>query len=125
MQKSQKGKEIKENPLAYFGAQNRAVTAQDYQVRCLAMPSKFGSVAKAFVIQDSKLDANSPAATLASPDNQEEFIKLIEKTKQGPVTPSRQARWRIENVLEKTSKMRLKLMPKFSFFMLFQKRRKI
>ena len=72
-------KEIKENALAYFGAQNRAVTAQDYQVRCLAMPSKFGSVAKAFVIQDSKLDANSPAATLASPDNQEEFIKLIEK----------------------------------------------
>ena len=72
-------KEIKENALAYFGAQNRAVTAQDYQVRCLAMPSKFGSVAKAFVIQDSKLDANSPAATLASPDNQEEFIKLIKK----------------------------------------------
>ena len=72
-------KEIKENALAYFGAQNRAVTAQDYQVRCLAMPSKFGSVAKAFVIQDSKLDANSPAATLASPDNQEEFIRLINK----------------------------------------------
>ncbi len=72
-------KEIKENALAYFGAQNRAVTAQDYQVRCLAMPSKFGSVAKAFVIQDNKLDANSPAATLASPDNQEEFIRLINK----------------------------------------------
>tara|TARA_Y100000994_G_scaffold249303_1_gene260252 strand:+ start:447 stop:2474 length:2028 start_codon:yes stop_codon:yes gene_type:complete len=72
-------KEIKENALAYFGAQNRAVTAQDYQVRCLAMPSKFGSVAKAFVIQDNKLDANSPAGTLASPDNQEEFIRLINK----------------------------------------------
>ena len=72
-------KEIKENALAYFGAQNRAVTAQDYQVRCLAMPSKFGSVAKAFVIQDNKLDANSPSSTLASPDNQEEFIKLIQK----------------------------------------------
>ncbi len=72
-------KEIKENALAYFGAQNRAVTAQDYQVRCLAMPSKFGSVAKAFVIQDNKLDANSPSSTLASPDNQEEFIRLIQK----------------------------------------------
>lgn len=72
--------EIKENSLAYFGAQNRAVTAQDYQVRTLAMPSKFGSVTKAFVVQDGKLDANSPSGILASPENTEEFIGLVERT---------------------------------------------
>ena len=71
--------EIKENALAYFGAQNRAVTAQDYTVRSLAMPAKFGSVAKAFVIQDSKLDQNSPSGLLASPETQEEFLRLIDK----------------------------------------------
>jgi hypothetical protein len=73
--------EIKENALAYFGAQNRAVTAQDYQVRSLAMPAKFGSVAKAFVIQDNKLDANSPSSVLASPEQAEEFVDLVEKNK--------------------------------------------
>ena len=73
--------EIKENALAYFGAQNRAVTAQDYQVRSLAMPAKFGSVAKAFVIQDNKLDANSPSSVLASPEQAEEFVDLVEQNK--------------------------------------------
>ena len=67
--------------MAYFGAQNRAVTAQDYQVRSLAMPAKFGSVAKAFVIQDNKLDANSPSSVLASPEQAEEFVDLVEQNK--------------------------------------------
>ena len=74
-------KEIKENALAYFGAQNRAVTAQDYVVRCLAMPAKFGSVAKAFVIQDNKLDANSPASVIAAPESQKEFVDLVDKNR--------------------------------------------
>jgi hypothetical protein len=34
--------EIRQNALANFGAQNRAVTARDYQVRALSLPSKFG-----------------------------------------------------------------------------------
>ena len=68
--------EIKENALAYFGAQNRAVTAEDYTVRALAMPAKFGSVAKAFVVQDSKLDQNSPSGLIAQPKKQQEFLDL-------------------------------------------------
>ena len=44
------------------------------------MPSKFGSVTKAFVVQDGKLDANSPSGILASPENAEEFIGLVERT---------------------------------------------
>lgn len=42
--------ETRQNALAYFNAQNRVVTAQDYVVRTLAMPPKFGSVAKAYAI---------------------------------------------------------------------------
>ena len=38
--------EIKQNATAFFAAQNRVVTADDYIARCYAMPSKFGSVAK-------------------------------------------------------------------------------
>ena len=41
--------EIRENALANFASQNRAVTAKDYQVRVLSLPPKYGGVAKAFV----------------------------------------------------------------------------
>ena len=41
--------EIRENSLANFASQNRAVTAKDYQVRVLSLPPKYGGVAKAFV----------------------------------------------------------------------------
>jgi hypothetical protein len=51
--------EIKQNATAFFGAQNRVVTADDYISRIYAMPSKFGSVAKATVISDNNLNANS------------------------------------------------------------------
>jgi hypothetical protein len=48
--------EIRQNALAYFNAQNRAVTAQDYIVRAYSMPPKFGGVAKAFVTQDDQIN---------------------------------------------------------------------
>jgi hypothetical protein len=51
--------EIKQNATAFFAAQNRVVTADDYIARCYAMPSKFGSVAKATVMSDNNLNANS------------------------------------------------------------------
>jgi hypothetical protein len=69
--------EIRENALAYFSAQNRVVTANDYQVRALSMPTKFGSVAKAFAIADGKLDNNSPSSILASPNALQEFTDLV------------------------------------------------
>jgi hypothetical protein len=60
--------EIRQNALANFGAQNRTVTAKDFQVRVLSMPNKFGAVAKAFAVADGTLDNNSPASILASPN---------------------------------------------------------
>lgn len=60
--------EIRQNALAFFNAQNRAVTANDYTVRALAMPGKYGSVAKAFVVRDEQLNSigRSDSATLQS-----------------------------------------------------------
>ena len=69
--------EIRENALANFGAQNRAVTAKDYQVRVLSMPTKFGSIAKAFATADGTLDNNSPSSVLASPKALNEFTDIV------------------------------------------------
>jgi hypothetical protein len=69
--------EVRQNALANFGSQNRAVTANDYQVRALSMPSKFGAVAKAFAVADGTLDNNSPSSILASPNNLQEFTDLV------------------------------------------------
>lgn len=69
--------EIRQNALANFGSQNRAVTAKDYQVRALSMPSKFGGVAKAYAVADGTLDNNSPSSILASPNALQEFTDLV------------------------------------------------
>ena len=69
--------EIRQNALANFGSQNRAVTAKDYQVRALSMPTKFGSIAKAYATADGTLDNNSPSSILASPKALQEFTDLV------------------------------------------------
>ncbi len=48
--------EIRENALAFFNAQNRAVTVEDYGVRSYAMPSRFGKVSKAFAVRDEQIN---------------------------------------------------------------------
>ena len=70
--------EIRENALANFGSQNRAVTRKDYQVRALALPPKFGGIAKAFCAPDGELDNNSPSSILSNPDSLEEFTGLVQ-----------------------------------------------
>jgi hypothetical protein len=51
--------EIRENALANFSSQNRAVTAKDYQVRILALPARYGGVAKCYVAPYGELDNRS------------------------------------------------------------------
>lgn len=46
---------IREEAMANFAAQNRAVTKDDYILRCYAMPDRFGAIAKAYVEQDMQL----------------------------------------------------------------------
>ena len=70
--------EIRENSLANFGAQNRAVTRKDYQVRALSLPAKYGGIAKAYCAPDGELDNNSPASILSNPNSLEEFTGLVQ-----------------------------------------------
>lgn len=69
--------EIRQNALANFGSQNRAVTARDYAIRALSMPTRYGSVSKAFAIADGNLDNNNPSSILASPNALQEFSDLV------------------------------------------------
>ena len=58
--------EVRENAKAYFSAQNRSVTKEDYLVRAYALPPQFGSIAKAYVAPDfqiqTPLDDGGPTA---------------------------------------------------------------
>lgn len=47
--------QVRQEALANFAAQNRAVTVEDYILRCYAMPAKYGSIAKVFVENDTQL----------------------------------------------------------------------
>jgi len=51
--------EIRNNALANFSAQNRAVTQKDYEVRTFAMPSKYGAIAKVYAVTDTQLDISN------------------------------------------------------------------
>lgn len=48
--------EIRENALAFFNAQNRVVTSEDYVIRSYAMPGRFGTIAKVYAVKDEQLN---------------------------------------------------------------------
>ena len=61
---------LRQNAMAAFAAQNRAITREDYIARCYAMPSKFGSIAKAYIVGDTQQDTNDrdyPRDTISNP----------------------------------------------------------
>ena len=47
--------EIRFNAIANFASQNRAVTIEDYIIRTYAMPSRFGSVSKAYITKSKDM----------------------------------------------------------------------
>lgn len=51
--------ELRQNSLRAFNEQGRAVTLQDYTVRALSLPSKYGSVGKVYIAQDQLSNPNS------------------------------------------------------------------
>jgi len=53
--------------MATFATQQRAITAQDYIIRCYSLPSKFGSVAKAYVIQDQQINTDNGQQMIPNP----------------------------------------------------------
>ena len=78
--------EIRQNALANFGSQNRAVTRKDYQVRALSLPAKYGGIAKAYCAPDGELDNNSPSSILNNPNSLEEFAGLVQSMKDKNLT---------------------------------------
>jgi len=75
--------EIKNNTLANFATQNRAVTQKDYVVRTYGMPSKYGSIAKVYAVTDSQLDN-----ALALPETSSNSVP----SSQSPVNQNRRFR---------------------------------
>ena len=57
-------RETKENALAFFQAQSRAVTKDDYIVRAYSLPQRFGTVAKVHLSQDEQLSKVGMAENL-------------------------------------------------------------
>ena len=51
--------ELRQNSLKAFNEQLRTVTKEDYTVRALAMPPRFGSISKVFVTQDQLTSTQS------------------------------------------------------------------
>ena len=81
---------VRQDAIANFAAQNRTVTREDYIVRCFTMPSKFGSIAKAFIVQDDQVSSrgnriDNPLALnlyVLGYDNNKNFVTLNETVKQ-------------------------------------------
>ena len=56
--------ELRENSFRAFNEQSRTVTLQDYTVRALSLPSKYGSLGKVFATQDQLTNANRTVGSL-------------------------------------------------------------
>ena len=50
---------VRQNAAAYFHAQNRAVTKEDYITRVYSLPQKYGAIAKVYIVQDEQLEQNT------------------------------------------------------------------
>jgi hypothetical protein len=69
--------EIKLNAGAYFNAQNRAVTKEDYITRVYSLPQKYGNIAKAFIIQDEQLESEGQLEVINGQVRQIKSIDVV------------------------------------------------
>lgn len=67
--------EIRNNAIAHINAQKRAVTAEDYELRCYSLPTKYGSIAKAFA-KKSEFGTNSIDIYLLSYDENKKLSPI-------------------------------------------------
>lgn len=51
--------EIRQNAMGFYAAQNRTVTREDFISRVYSMPSRFGNIAKAFIVPDEQTNAET------------------------------------------------------------------
>ena len=52
-------REVRDSALAYYQAQQRAVTKEDYIVRAYALPARYGNIAKVHLMQDDQVNTAS------------------------------------------------------------------
>ncbi len=72
--------EIRENAIANYASQNRAVTRKDYEIRAMAMSPEFGSIAKVFVQQDTALDDTKVQTVLRDDTARQQFLNLVKSS---------------------------------------------
>jgi len=68
--------EIKRNALAYFQAQNRLVTKEDYIGRVYSMPAKYGNISKAYVATDTVLNAGRKGGKQTWDSDLEKYVSM-------------------------------------------------
>lgn len=73
--------ELKERAKAYYAAQNRAVTKQDYESLVYQMPTKFGGVSRANIVNDPSSTNREISMYVVSVDNDGKLAKTHQITK--------------------------------------------
>lgn len=74
------------NAAAEFSSQLRAVTQQDYLIRTLNMPQKYGRVSKAFVTKDDSTFANYHMSSMSERDPVSVSLYILSYNDQGQLT---------------------------------------
>jgi hypothetical protein len=80
--------EIRQNALAMYPTQLRTITNDDYIIRTLSLPSKYGLISKAFVSQDMGISVNYPTDLLATQNPNAISIYILSKNSTGNLTIS-------------------------------------
>jgi len=75
--------DIKNNAMANFATQNRLVTREDYIIRAYSMPSKFGSIAKAYIVPDDQISQQDlESSRIANPLAMNMYVLGFNESKQ-------------------------------------------
>lgn len=80
--------QIRQNALSSFPTQLRTVTKDDYIVRALSLPSKYGVIAKAYVNQDIDIQNNFPTDSLATQNYNAISLYILSKDNISNLTTS-------------------------------------
>lgn len=78
--------DIRLNALASYPTQLRAISKDDYIIRTLSLPSKFGSVSKAYVNQDASINVNFKTDLLATENPNAISLYILSKNNNGNLT---------------------------------------
>jgi hypothetical protein len=80
--------EIRQNSLAMYPTQLRTITADDYIIRTLSLPSKFGLISKAYPTQDMGISVNYPTDLLATQNPNAISLYILSKNTSNNLTVS-------------------------------------